>query len=58
MWATERKSDLFREAFRRALILRTRQTPGRTPSARRPATSTEAPLWERMREIAELATTR
>jgi hypothetical protein len=55
MWATERKSDLFQEAFRRALILRTRQAAGRTPSVRRPAASADAPLWQRMREIAGLA---
>jgi exopolyphosphatase/guanosine-5'-triphosphate,3'-diphosphate pyrophosphatase len=57
MWATERKSDLFQEAFRRALVLRTRQAAGRASSVRRPAASAEAPLWQRMREIAELAAT-
>ncbi len=57
MWATERKSDLFQEAFRRTLLLRTRQATGRKPSGEAPTASAEAPLWQRVREIAELTAT-
>lgn len=57
MWATERKSDLFQEAFRRALILRTRQAAGRKSRGKAASRSAEAPLWQRMREIAGLAAT-
>jgi exopolyphosphatase/guanosine-5'-triphosphate,3'-diphosphate pyrophosphatase len=53
LWATERKSDLFQEAFRRGLILRMRRISARPPSPR-PAQVREAPLWLRMREVTAL----
>jgi exopolyphosphatase/guanosine-5'-triphosphate,3'-diphosphate pyrophosphatase len=54
IWATERKSDLFQETFRRRLVLRMRHAPARTMSSRPAHASADAPLWQRMHEVTRL----
>jgi exopolyphosphatase/guanosine-5'-triphosphate,3'-diphosphate pyrophosphatase len=54
LWATERKSDLFREAFRRSLTLTIRPAPRTTPRPA-PSAKTDTPLlWQRMHDIMAL----
>ena len=56
LWATERKSDLFQDAFKKSLILRMRQAPVPRSSIRPADDSRVDPLSRRMREIMALAT--
>jgi len=54
LWATERKADLFRRAYRRDLVLRTRPAPHPTGKGGRPAT-VSGTLPERMQELIALS---
>ena len=51
LWATERKADLFRRAFRRDLALTTRPAPRSTGAGKRAAAAVSTTLAERMREL-------
>ena len=55
LWATERKADLFRRAFRRDLALRTRLAPRPAGKRARPPSSASGTLAERMRELMALS---
>jgi len=51
VWATERKADLFRRAFRRDLALTTRPAPRGAGAGKRAAGASSTTLAERMREL-------
>jgi hypothetical protein len=52
LWATERKADLFQQAFNRRILFRTRRVLGPVlPSRPVSKVSAPGPLWQRMREV-------
>ena len=52
LWATERKADLFQQAFNRRILFRTRRVLGPVlPSRAVSKVSAPGPLWQRMREV-------